>query len=266
MKKLTNRTLNPTNRVRIKREHVTISLEKVDGKILNCNCKLNLKDYHFPSDSNVYIDAYRGYEYDRYPLDKISQLKPEYSFNITQFINKEILLYSLKVVSDSDNDEIKGKIIGICKGLKPDNDENYKSLLPVIFRPIEDNRIWILDYDDIGGPILIFNDKIPGIRIKSRNDDLYFFSIYPYVFESILYKILIIDEFKIESLEVGNDEFDEDWHTKWLYFAEKLNPMNDPLIKIEDKIEWISNCISYFANQYSKRWEGIILSEDDYES
>ena len=270
MKSKQDKVVNFTDRKRISKNtfELTISDDKniCHFKILN----IDALSSGSPENELFIVDAYRGYERKRFELGNIVDLNIENSLNISELVNKEFLIYSVKIISIAK--ESYGRILKVCNGLKPSNVNNASnnSLLPIQVKDLEDNIIWDLDFDDSDGPLLIFNKLIPNINhiidIKSE----FFFLIYPQVLEKILFNILFVQDYDVTNLDNEGNDDSKDWKDLWMDFSVKLSKFNDEMSNgnpdVLDKMKWIESVKTVFSKKHNDNWKNFLkIMGKDYD-
>jgi hypothetical protein len=240
--------INYTGRKKIKKQDFAVTINRKDTVAVDFNVSFKLKDYAFPDNAKVFVEAFRHNELKRFDFGTVQDIK-KIDTDISELSRKDTLLFNLKIVDDQND---KGKIIGYIKSVKP-IDEGYdrSSILDVEFCEFSDNLIWKIAYDE-GGPILQINTKITNIQYLITDHPFFFFNVYPAVIKEIMYQIKYIDNAEIEDNEY-------EWHDSWIKMAEKYsNRKYNKNIDSDDYDSFIEEFVAGFANKHNALWKKLI--------
>ncbi len=251
------RRINYTDRKRITRDKVDIILNYDDGKPKSFVGNIDLADLSLPADARVYIEAYHRTDQRRFDFGKVNEIKPPTDTGLINLAYTENIKFRILVVDERGK---IGLILAHADRIKPFEDVDKKSILPVEFKDIG-QKVWKVEYTgDEGGPILLLNDKLPNIESLAKSNPLFFFFVYPAVVREILTHIIFIDS-------VGSvDEPFTEWHDDWLKFAKTIlsgeGPpstfdRNDENYNIEDLERWIDRVVDEFSSS-KKEWYEFI--------
>jgi hypothetical protein len=250
------RTLNYTNRQRIRRQDARITIrEEKNGIVFDAG--LTLTDYDLPADGHIFIEAYRQTQYMRFDFGKVGAMRlPENCF-LRDFDSAEGILFRVKVVT---NTEPHGLLLAEADQIRPykpsDEDESRIPLLPVVPDESLANEIWRLEFDD-QQTLLKVNLELGNWRAVAR-DPGFVALVYPAVFRAILLRILVQEGYR------DTDDMD-DWRARWLRFAVALPGVSEPPAENDDaKLdEWIDSAAFAFCRHHNIRtiferyWIGV---------
>lgn len=249
------RTLNYTNRKRIRREDARIALR--DEKAgTSFQAALRLANYRLPGDARVFVEAYRQTQYMRFDFGQIGALRTPENCFLREFDSPEGVLFRVKVVTTS---EPSGLLLAEADQIRPrdlaDGDEHRIPLLPVVPDDSLGDEIWRLEVDD-QQTLLKVNSTIGDWRALAR-DPVFLALVYPAVFRNVLWRILLLEEHR-------DTEDVDDWRSRWLCFASALPGVGDlPADGEEVRLaDWIDVAASEFCRRhrvretYERYWTG----------
>ena len=250
------RTINYTNRRRIRREDARISIrEEKDGALFDAS--LHLADYNLSSDARVFVEVYRQTQYMRFDFGLVGALHKPDDRVLRDFDSPEGLLFRVKVVTVADP---HGLLLAEADQIRPrrstDEDANRIPLLPVVPNENMGDEIWRLEFDD-QQTLLMVNSMLGGWRALAR-DPAFFSLVYPSVFRAVLSRILYVDEYH----EI---EDEDNWRSRWLRFATNLRGVDRPPgLQEKDSFDtWIDGAVSAFCRDHNIRatceryWPGV---------
>lgn len=240
------RTLNYTNRQRIRREDARITIrEEKSGNAFDVG--LSLGDYGLPGEARIFVEAYRQSQYMRFDFGQVGAIHIPADRALRDFDSTEGVLFRVKVVTNADP---HGLLLAEADQIRPrkstDEDENRIPLLPVVPDDNMGDEIWRLEFDD-QQTLLKVNSQLGDWRALAR--DLAFLTlVYPSVFRTVLWRILLKEDHR-------DIEDTDDWRSRWLKFATGLPGISDPPsesdeVKIED---WIDGAASAFCRHHNVR-------------
>lgn len=249
------RTLNYTNRQRIRRKDARITIhEDKSGNIFDAS--LRLSDYTLPGDAHVFVEAYRQTQYMRFDFGQIGEIRIPDDRLLRDFDSAEGVLFRVKVVTATDP---HGLLLAEADQIRPrkstDEDENRIPLLPVVPDDNMGDEIWRLEFDG-QETLLKVNSEFGDWQALAR-DPVFLALVYPSVFRSVLWRILIHEKHR-------DTEDGDDWCSRWLRFAISLPGVGDPPAENgEDRIDdWIDTAASVFCRRhnirvtYERYWTG----------
>jgi hypothetical protein len=236
------RTFNYTKRKKINKDNISISLNKISQNTF-FNISLDLKDFDFPPDSKVYVEAYYGPTSFRYDFGSIENLLIPDDNDITPVLHiSEKVYFRIKVVEPQS-----GLVIGFAdKICLADDEKKLKSSIFFVNRiHMDTNEIWRMNFDadSEGTPILEINNSIEGINDIARSDINFLNLVYPAALRMILDKLSSSGNFDREG---------DEWTCKWIIFIEDVLGINNTPEnnQDEDKInEWINDVVRSFCRR-----------------
>jgi len=239
------RKFNYTGRSKIPLSAVVISRFN-NGYSHYFHAKIDLKRFKFPSHAKVYIEAYVKANNIRFNYGTVGNINAAQETTLDDLPSPEDALFQLKVVDESEH---IGRILGIVKNIRPDNDldDGQKdSILPVKFDNLN-HHIWKVDFDrDMSGPVLVFNfeQNIPGIKLKLKNDPVFIALVYPAAIRFVL------NQMAKENMLTKDSG---DWSGNWIKFTESVLGIaitpesNDNMVEVES---WIDEVVNNFCLKY----------------
>lgn len=243
------RRFNYTNRVKIPRSRVDISLFKDnEGKYFKAN--INLDGLKLPADAKLYIEPnYKGV-YQRFYFGTVAQFQEPESTRLDELPETELAYFDVSIVDEQNE---VGLLLGKAKGIPVSTDGLPNDRLPLLYVNPTDlkNQFWKLTFDssDDGRPILEINKNIPGIYEVARDDIKFISLVYPAAFRGVLIKILEEEDF---------DNAGDFWVSQWLKFLNsglgikslpESNNENGALTSEQET--WIDECV----NEYCKKFQ-----------
>lgn len=249
------RTLNYTNRQRIRREDARITIrEEKSGA--GFDASLRLADYKLPGDARVFVEAYRQTQYMRFDFGEAGAMRIPDDRRLSDFDSVEGVLFRVKVVTAADP---HGLLLAEADQIRPrnstDEDENRIPLLPVVPDENLGDEIWRLEFDD-QQTLLKVNSALGDWRALAR-DPVFLSLVYPSVFRAVLWRVLAQEAHR-------NTKDADDWRSRWLRFAAGLPgvgdlPAGDDETRLDD---WIDTAASAFCRRhnirstYERYWTG----------
>jgi len=247
------RKFNYTNRLKIKRTDLRVSVVQDNGRP-SLEADFLVDQYpELPADAAVYIEAYHRTKFDRFSFGTVGRLLPPDNRTLKSFSSADMqdIRFRVKVVDES---ETHGQILALAEGVSAVSDDernaNRLSLLGV--DPVDlGNRIWELDLENDEIPWLLVNSNIPDIQILLQRDDMFFCSVYPAIVRQILEYILFYCDEDYTS-EPEEDEDSTYWQYRWLCFGKNLSGEKWPKKHNADvtiRKEWIESCVEHFCRK-----------------
>lgn len=255
--------INYTQRQRIPKKNIQISLNKENDKLVNFDANINLQGFNLPFDAQVFVEAYYRTERKRFHFGTVSNISQPKDTDLSDLGYLDNLDFRIKVVDTSTK---YGLILAEADKIKPreeGKEENHiRSILATEFNCDLGNQIWRLNFTH-SPPVLELNNKIPNIRSLAKTDPLFFFYVYPQVVKEVLIYLFLIEEFDPE------DPL-EDWHSNWFEFSKKIYPEklpgklnpSDPDSK-QEIIEWINNVTYEFSLNEMAKWDQFVKILDE---
>lgn len=246
------RRLNYTGRKRISRSRVTVRLLPAPGGGWRFDAEFDLAEHGFPSESNVYLEAYNATSYMRFAFGTVGAKCVPPDLVLREITQSPLPKFRLKVV-----DARHGLLLGVADKLiplQPDESLAHKqSLLPVEFRDLGE-RVWRLDVSD--WPVLELNQRVADLGEIARSGDSFLALVYPEVVRRILHEAVI-------EQEQTDPAFDEaDWTSLWLRYVCSLPGVEAPperAIGVAEEEarahaeEWIEQAVQAFCRARDAR-------------
>lgn len=250
------RTLNYTNRQRIRREDARITIREEKSENL-FDVGLSLSGYSLPGEARIFIEAYRRTHYMRFDFGQVGAIRIPEDRTLRDFDSTEGILFRVKVVTSADPHSL---LLAEADQIRPrkftDEDENRIPLLPVVPDDNMGDEIWQLEFDD-QQTLLKVNSRLGDWRALAR-DPVFHSLIYPSVIRTVLWRILLKEE-HYDTQDMEN------WCSRWLRFAVSLPGVGDPPTEDhESRVEdWIDSVTSAFCRRhniratYERYWTGV---------
>ena len=250
------RTLNYTNRRRIRRQDARIAIVQEEGGNL-FDAGLSLTRYALPGDARIFVEAYRQTQYMRFDFGEIDAMAIPPDRRLSEFDCIEGVLFRVKVVSAADP---HGLLLAEADQIRPrkstDEDENRTGLLPVVADENLGDEIWRLEYDD-RQTLLKVNSGRGNWREVAR-DPVFVSLVYPSVLRAVLRRVLAQEGYR-------DTEDADDWRSRWLRFAAGLPGVGDPPLGDDENRfdDWIDSAASAFCRRHNIRstfegyWTGV---------
>ena len=241
------RRVNHTQRKRITREHIRLSLRRPEDEDRPLfDLALDLSSYEFPPSATIRVEARRGYAAQRWFFGTVAQVMPppEADRRITE-VDDAALFRILVVASDGS-----GRLLGHADRLRPV--QALESLLHLRESDALGAEVWRVEFDDSGGqPVLLINGRIEGIRGIVTEDPSFYALVIPEVLRTVLTEIVVVDP----------QERDDDsggWHIEWLDLASRYVTTEPPYLrglydaddeKQAEARDWINHVVGTFAEK-----------------
>src|ERR1043166_1165104 len=239
------RKFNYTDRIRIRRKDVRITLREENGKFAFDADLSALGDYELPPESFVFIEAYRQANWTRFNFGQVGAITPDKNCDLSQFESPDGLLFRLKVTPNGEIHKLLAEADHIPLARPQQNQGDRMPLLPVKPQKLGD-EIYRLDFTG-GGPLLLINSDA-GHYADIGRAPAFVSLVYPGVFREILSRVLLIEQH-------DDDANPDDWQSQWIRFA-LLYPGLGELPGPEDtdgRGDWIDKAVSAFAKQLQAR-------------
>jgi hypothetical protein len=239
------RKFNYTNRRKVSRENITISIQR-NGSKSTFNAVLEKSNLKFPETAKVYIEPYYGANYLRFGFGTVADLKQPDNTDITdlrQFSDK--IYFRLKIVDESQEN---GLLLGFADKLPLVDDSDPSNKSSILFvNPVrmETNEIWKVNFESEseGMPVLEVNNSIEGIKELARSDARFIAFVYPAAIRLILQKII-----NDHNIVPDGDE----WYAKWVRFTQQALGVDTPKLDSSDELfsNWVDDCVKSFCVQH----------------
>lgn len=234
--------INRTGRRRIHQRDIALHLreaERQEAPIFDLD--LQLDDYGFPPAARVRVEAWRGNASQRWSFGTVGTLTPPPDRERRLSEVPAGARFRVFVVATDGS----GRLLGHAPAIRPNLPLN--SLLPLEEADIG-AEVWRVQFDgDEGNPVLLVNDRIPGISEAVRHDPTFRSLVIPQVFRTILTRMVLIDR---------PDWTDQDglW-VDWIKIACTYLPKQLPedgwfaSADVESACEWIDAVVAALARR-----------------
>jgi hypothetical protein len=235
------RKLNFTERTKIPRSAVQITLRRESDGVLAFDPVLDLSSVSAPATSRVYIEAHYRTSYMRFDCGTLGDFAPPEDRRLAEIDSGSIVRFRVKVVDNATNTHrIVAAADDITVSAAAIDGATRVPLLEVNFRDLGDVP-WRVEHE-ANGPVLELNNRVDGIERMARHDAAFFALVYPAAVREILTHILIIEEHE------AADEPDE-WWGLWLRWARELTDAALPA-EVEDRRIWIDEVVAAFCGRH----------------
>lgn len=241
------RKLNFTERAKIPRSNVRVSLRRDEDGTLAFDPQLSFDGVAVVPSARVFIEAYYRTSFMRFDCGSVEAFEPPDDRRLTELDGTSVVHFRVKLVDNTANDH---RIVAVADDIvvaeeKPETGGRLP-LLPVSFSEALGQQAWRIAFES-SGPVLELNNRIAGIKDVARNDAEFFALVYPAAVRQIFTQILLVD---------GHDpheDGDEWWHL-WLRWGARFAA---PLpADADDAPFWIDALVSAFCDDQKviDRW------------
>lgn len=250
------RRFNYTNRVRIRRKDVMITLRNQNGENRFDADLSKLSNYDFPPESLIFLEAYRQTNWMRFEYGRVGALIPPKNLCLAQFGSCEGVLFRIKITAVDDSHRLLAEADAIPL-VMPDQEEGEREpLLPVIPSKELDDEIYRLDFSG-DRPVLLINSEVGSYKNIGRSP-AFLSLVIPAILREILTRIIIIDK-QMEEEDM------EDWHSRWIRFIKQFPGIGEnPVIEDNDECsDWIQTAVAVFAKKQKTRGKFLEFWRDE---
>jgi hypothetical protein len=235
------RRLNYTDRVRIRRQDVHITLAGSGGGLSFTVEMSKLTGYALPSDSLVFIEAYQQTNWMRFDFGRLDRLDHSGKRELSLFDTPEGIRFRLKITPGGESSRLLAEADGIPLLATEDREIEREHLLPVKPHPLGE-EIWRVDFSS-NYPVLLINNEAGNYRNIVKSDAFISLAL-PSIFREILNRIILVDKHM-------DDSDPDDWHTRWLAFTVGLHGVGEPPFAedVEECSEWIDSAVGVFSRR-----------------
>ena len=241
------RRFNYTNRQRIRRNDLAFTIAEDEEGGPKFYADINLKNYSLPPDAKVWVEAYDRNALMRFPFGSVGEPKSEIDTILTDFAGTDSYYFRVKVVDKLH----RSRLFAVADSVSPvrrDEDETSKSLLRVTTRDLGPVP-WKLEYPVSDHPLLVINNCIDAGKSLARSNLFFQALVLPAIFEQVLRRILLEDEYH-PAAEPDNDDM---WKEGWLEFAGSLPGSTrlptDREMSDDDQKKWIEDARDGFCEK-----------------
>jgi hypothetical protein len=238
------RKLNFTERAKIPRGNVHVTLRRGDDGVLTFDPRLSFDGVAVEPAARVFIEAYYRTSFMRFDCGSVGAFAPPDDRRLTELDDTSVVHFRVKLAADDH------RVVAVADDIvvseeKPET-AGRVPLLPVNFTDALGQQAWRVDFEP-NGPVLELNNRIEAIKEVARNDAAFFALVYPAAVRQVLTQILLVEE------RDAHEDGDE-WWALWLRWAARYATAlpNDP----DDAPFWIDEVIAAFAAEQKliDRW------------
>ena len=241
------RKLNFTERAKLPRSSVRVSLRRDADGTLVFDPQLSFEGVAVVPSARVFIEAYYRTSFMRFDCGSVEDFAPPEDRRLTGIDGTSVVRFRVKLVDNAANDH---RIVAVADDIvvseeKPDAGGRMP-LLPVSFSDALGQQAWRIAFES-NGPVLELNNRIDAVKDVARNDAAFFALVYPAAVRQILTQILLVDAHD------AHEDGDE-WWNFWLRWAVRLA---SPLPRDADEAAfWIDDAVAAFCSEQKTidRW------------
>lgn len=243
------RKLNFTERVKIPRSDVRVTLRRAEDGVLVFDPQLSFDGIDVVPTARVFIEAYYRTSFMRFDCGSVEAFAPPADRRLTEIDGTSVVRFRVKLVDNQANDH---RIVAVADDIVVSEEKRDATgrvpLLPVNFTDTLGQQAWRLAFEP-NGPVLELNNRIDAVKDVAKNDAGFFALVYPAAVRQVLVQILLVDQ------QDAHQEGDE-WWNLWLRWAARyVTPLpGDP----DEASFWIDEVIAAFcdAQKLIDRWRG----------
>ncbi len=235
------RKFNYTDRIRIKRDDLRISLVKKNDQNWFEADLSKLTSYELPNGSLIFLEAYRHTNWMRFDFGQVEKITPPKDLHLKLFDTPTGIKFRVKVTASGAVHKLLAEANAIPL-ITPDDEASRKSpLLDVEPTNELGNEIYRVGFPEDGNPVLYINSEVGNYKIIGKSPAFLSLAL-PAIVREILFRIVITHDW--------NDDTDmNDWRSRWIRFATSL-PGSDELPNTSDeRLDWIQDIVSLFAKK-----------------
>lgn len=235
------RTFNYTQRRRILREEVRITLEEIEGQPPTFDAEFNFKE-PFPPESRVYVEAFHRETMQRFDFGPVNGIRRPPSRLLDSLDLTGTVLFRVRVVDESKE---VGRLLGAADQLRPegwDDDENAESLMILRSRDLFSVPWRVEIFSDGSKPVLYVNSRIPDVLGRVRSDPAFYALILPAALQQVLRRIIadVPDEDDVEAVKQRD---------RWVSMATDLDSPPPESDDPEEVSAWIDRVVEGFCTR-----------------
>ena len=173
------RKLNFTERLRIPRSDVHVTLRRDDDGVLVFDPQLSFDATAVVPSARVFIEAYYRTSFMRFDCGSVEHFAPPEDRRLTEIDGTSVVRFRVKVVDNRANDH---RIVAVADDIVVSEEQRGSSgrmpLLPVNFTDTLGQLSWRVAFEP-NGPVLELNNRIDAIKEIAKNDAAFFALVYP---------------------------------------------------------------------------------------
>jgi hypothetical protein len=247
------RKLNFTERTKIPRTAVEITLRRDEDGVLVFDPHLDLTSVRASAEARVYLEAYYRTSYMRFDCGTLGALSYPKSRRLDEIDSDRVVRFRVKVIDHTiEPHRIVAVADDITVAAAGDDGGARISLLPVTFTDLGDLP-WRVHVES-AGPTLELNNRIDGIERLATSDASFFALVYPAAVREILTHVLVVERYELED--------EEEWWALWMRWARELHGEEVP-DEIDDRAQWIDDAVQSFCARHRAVERMQILEVED---
>jgi hypothetical protein len=244
------RKLNFTERVKIPRSDVRVTLRRDADGVLVFDPQLSFDTVDVVPTARVFIEAYYRTSFMRFDCGSVEAFAPPADRRLTEIDGTSVVRFRVKLVDNRANDH---RIVAVADDIVVSEEKRTPTgrvpLLPVNFTDSLGQQAWRIAFEP-NGPVLELNNRIDAVKDLARNDAAFFALVYPAAVRQVFVQILLVDQ------QEAHHEGDE-WWNLWLRWAARYSASlpNGP----DDAPFWIDDVVSAFCSEQKliDRWRAV---------
>jgi hypothetical protein len=250
------RKLNFTERVKIPRTNVRVTLRRDASGTLVFDPQLTLDGVDVVPSARVFIEAYYRTSFMRFDCGSVDAFAPPEDRRLTDLDRTSLVHFRVKIVDNSNNDH---RVIAVADDLLVSEEAPQSAgrvpLLPVSFSDSLGQQAWRIAFESTG-PVLELNNRIENVKDVAKRDAVFFALVYPAAVRLVLTQILLVET------RDAHEEGDE-WWNLWLRWAARFTSAPLPS-DAEDAAFWIEDVVAAFCNEQATldRWRAARVGGD----
>lgn len=241
------RKLNFTDRVKIPRSDVRVTLRRGEDGVLVFDPQLSFDSVAAIPAARVFIEAYYRTSFMRFDCGSVDAFSPPEDRRLTEIDGTSVVRFRVKVVDNTANDH---RIVAVADDIVVSEEKRESSgrvpLLPVNFTDTLGQQAWRIAFEP-NGPVLELNNRIHAVKDVAKNDAAFFALVYAAAVRQVLAQVLLVEQH--DAHQDG-----EEWWNLWLRWAARYAaPLpDDP----DEAAFWIDEVVSAFCNEQKMidRW------------
>jgi hypothetical protein len=242
------RKLNFTERARMPRSNVRVTLRRDADGTLVFDPRLSFDGVDVAPSTRVFVEAYYRTSFMRFDCGSVEHFAPPDDRRLTDIDSTSLVRFRVKLV-DGDEHRVVAVAEDIVVSEEKPEIAGRMPLLPVSFTDSLGEQAWRIAFEP-NGPVLELNNHIDNIKEVAKSDAAFFALVYPAAVRQVLTQILLVES------HVAHDE-GEEWWNYWLRWAARFSsPLpNDA----DDAPMWIDDVVEAFCSQQTpiSRWRAV---------
>ncbi|MEA2489104.1 MAG: hypothetical protein QOH21_896 [Acidobacteriota bacterium] len=233
------RKLNFTERAKIPRSDVRVTLRRDDDGVLVFDPQLSFDTIDVVPTARVFIEAYYRTSFMRFDCGSVEAFAPPADRRLTEIDGTSVVRFRVKLV---DNQANHHRIVAVADDIIVSEEKRDSSgripLLPVNFTDSLGQQAWRIAFEP-NGPVLELNNRIEAIKDVAKNDAAFFALVYPAAVRQVLAQILLVEQ------QDARQEGDEWWNLWLRWAASYATPLPaDP----DEAAFWIDDVVAAFCD------------------